>query len=383
MKVSKLKSSSRVDRSTYNLSQKIRLYGEGNTYPQDLRNLVNASRTAKSCVVTESKFVRGAGFTSEPLNKVKVGKRTTLFKLHGQIVEDYTRFNGFAVHVNYNGLLQEIGYSLVPFEHCRLEVDAEKNATGRIAVHPDWAKESGKPFKTSDIEYFNQYTADKNELKKIIIAEGGFDKFKGLIYYFSESCEAYPESPLDAIRELMAAQASADNIRVRNVKFNYLPAGILYKKSGRERANIDDDSADDDSEDGEFADSVEKWQGDENAAKILVVEQDLDDEDLKFVPFPQQNLDKFSENTDKTVDEGIRSFMGIPPELLGREGGRGFASETMQDAYNFYNSITDSERTSLEEAYSEVFGLLMAKVGAPEIKIQPLTYDYAKSDSAI
>lgn len=374
MKVAKLKQDRRIERNRYEKSKKVKAYGENNDYPQAIRDITKASRTAVSCLNVYAKFIKGAGFSEATLNSLLVGKRKTLFQLHGQIAADFSEFRGFAVHVNYNGLLDEIGYTLVPFEQCRLEVDGDKNLTGRIAVHPDWTGVSGKPFKNEDIKYFMPYTGNKADVIAIVKALGGFDKFEGLLFYYVEDADEYPEATLDPVRELMVAQGAADNVRVRNVKFNYLPSGILYKKAGKQIARADESDDESDEDSSELANTITEWQGDANAAKIIVIEQEDEEEDLLFKPFPVQNMDKFSEHTDKEVDEGIRSFMGIPPELLGREGGRGFASETLTQAYTFYNSMTSSERDSLQRAYEELFWNLLTARGLSSAAISPLKY---------
>lgn len=375
LRVEKIKGGGRIEKNRYNTTQKIKQYGDGNSYPQDIRDFINASRTAKSCLTVYSKFIRGAGFASTLLMKLIVNRRLSFFKLHTQIVADFARFKGFAVHVNYNGLLDELNYSLVPFEFCRLEVNTDKELTGRIAVHKDWTGENGKTFNAKDIVYLDQYTADKEEVRKIVLAkEGGFSDFKGLIYYYTEELEAYPLSTFDPIRELMVTQVSSDSIRVRNTKFNFLPAGIMYRKGVTEYANSEGTEAETEKKEDTFVADIEKWQGDENATKILVLTGANSEEELKFVPFLVQNLDKFTESTDKTVEAGIRSYFCIPPELMGVPGSRGFAAETMQDAYTFYNSVIASERDTLEAAYDEVFGNLFAKNGLSDVKIAVLAY---------
>lgn len=381
LRVAKMRGGGRIEKNRYNTTQKIKQYGDNNSYPQDIRDFINASRTAKSCLNVFAKFVKGSGFTFAPLNDIIVRKRLTLFKLHGQIVSDFSKHEGFAIHVNYNGFLDEVNYSLVPFEMCRLEVDSNKDLTGRIAVHPDWTGENGKPFKASDIDYFDQYTSDKEAIRDLIAGnKNGFSDFKGLVYYFTKDVETYPLSPLDAVRELMVAQVSSDSIRVRNTKFNFLPAGILYRKEATVYANSEGTTEDVKREEDTFAKDMEAWQGDENAAKIVVIEgTGAAEDEMKFVPFPVLNLDKFTESTDKACIDGIRSFMGIPPELLGIAGARGFAAETMRDAYDFYNSVTESERTTLEDAYAEVFANLFAKNGVSNVQIAPLKYLASKS----
>lgn len=376
MKVAKLKTETRVRRDTYNNQQKIMQYGEDNAYPQDMLKLVNASRTAKSCLRQWERFVAGQGFATPTLNEVRVNSKQTLLRLHRLLAADWVAQRGFAVLVGYNGLLEEVSYKFVPFETCRLEVDKEKNLTGRVAVHPDWTKESGKKFKTEDIKYYNQYTADKNEVYRLVAEAGGFSQFNGLIYYFTGDATEYPENNLDTIRELMATQASSDNIRVRNTKYNFMPAGILYRKKGAAVSNPDDptDGELGNDEADSFVEDIEQWQGSETAAKIIVIDQDIDEEGIEFKPFPINNLDKYTESTDKEVKEGIRSFLCVPPELMGLEGGRGFASDVMQQAYDYFNSVTEAERKELESAYSEVFGRLLERTASEKYEIVPLSY---------
>lgn len=376
LKMAKLKGGTRIEKNRYNTTQRIKQYGETNSYPQDIRDFINASRTAKSCLNVFAKFVRGAGFALPLLQKLQVNKKLSLFKLHTQIVADFARFKGFAIHINYNGLLDETNYSLVPFECCRLEVNTEKELTGRIAVHRDWTNENGRTFKNADITYFDQYTPDKAAVLKLIQASPeGFAGFKGLLYYFTEEIETYPLSLFDPIRELMVTQVSADAIRVRNTKFNFLPAGVMYRKGMTpEFANSEGTEEPVKQEEDTFAKDMEAWQGDENAGKIIVLDGGSPEEELKFVEFPIKNLDKLTELTDKIVEAGIRSYMCIPPELMGIAGNRGLSAETMQESYDFYNSVTSSERDTLEAAYSEVFENLFKKNGYTDVKIAVLKY---------
>lgn len=380
MKVSKLKNERRFRVDLYDKSKRIKLYGEENSYPQDLLNIISASRTASGCIAKFRKFIGGAGFANSALNNIIVNSEddgTDLYELHKQITDDFSKFNGFAIVVGYDGRLNEHSYKWIPFEHCRLEIDEEKNFTGRIAVHPDWTRQLGKTFKNTDIEYFDPYTPDKAKVREIVKKEG-FGSFKGLVFYYSPGVYEYPASPVDPIRELMAAEAAADNIRVRNVKNNFLPAGVLYRTVEEETINSDDDSEEE--KEGaqlsfdEFADSVDKWQGDENALKIIVMEAGPG-ETIKFESFAIQNLDKLTELTDKTNFEGIRSFLGVPPELLSATGGRGFAAETLKDAYDFYNSFVEEDRQTLERAYRKVFkNLLLANNQPLDLSIKPISY---------
>jgi hypothetical protein len=45
----------------------------------------------------------------------------------------------------------------------------------------------------------------------------------------------------------------------------------------------------------------------------------------------------------------------MPPILRGEDVGAGFASELLTNAYNFMNSIVDSERRAISAVFSEIF----------------------------
>lgn len=385
MRVAKLKSENRIEQNVYMQAERVKAYGGTNAYPQEMLDLIAGSRTASSCMSVMHKFVRGLGFTIPALETLKVNKKQSLFRFHQAASREFCRFGGLAVLVGYNGLLDEVSRDIIPFEHCRLEIDKDKNFTGRIAVHPDWAKQSGRPFKKTDIKYFYPYTPNKTDVVEIVKGLGGFENFDGLIYYYSNETTDYPLSPLDPVRELMAVQAGADNIRLRNVRYNFLPSGILYKKKSQFIANNTDPEAvkKADAAWEAFQQSVVSWQGDDVAAKMLLIEQEEGEEDVVFKGFPIQNLDKITEYTDTETKQGIQNYMCIPPELLGQSGNRGFTADAMQEAYDAYNSYTAGERDALEDAYRELFVNFAAANGMGEIKIKELTYKASPAEPQI
>ena len=90
-----------------------------------------------------------------------------------------------------------------------------------------------------------------------------------------------------------------------------------------------------------------------------------------------QNLDKMFEFSTKTAEEKIAKFFQIPPELRGVDTGSGFSPDRIVNAYDYYNSITESERTEMEEWYAQLF----VKTGYT-FKIEPKNYVFSTQTPA-
>lgn len=374
MRLSATKPRERLSQSTYNTSYKIRAYDTDNGYPQKMLKAINNSPTAKSCIDLYQKFIRGNGLADPQLAISKANKKDTFSQLHNKLSADKAIFKGFAVHIGYNKLLEPVIYTHVPFEHCRYEVDNEKLPTGRIAIHVDWTKESGRQFKQTDIIYLNSFNPDKAQVWQEIQDAGGFENYKGQIFYAcSEPLGTYPLAYADSVCTWMETEDSISNNIFRNARFNFLPSGILTVKK-RQQYNSQNEEVD--VEDGAF-ETAQSFQGDENALKMLVVEVESDEEKPDFTPFPVQNLDKMFEFSTKTAEEKIAKFFQIPPELRGVDTGSGFSPDRIVNAYDYYNSITESERTEMEEWYAQLF----VKTGYT-FKIEPKKYVFSTQTPA-
>lgn len=376
MRIASTKPRARISQSDYSLQQRIRYYDKGNDYPQNILRAIRNSYTAGSCVDIYQKFIRGAGLSDPRLLTEKANRKETFSQLHSKLAGDLAIFKGFAVHVAYNAMLQPVYYHHVPFEHCRYEVDSEKLPTGKIAVHPDWTKESGRKFKTSDITYIDPFTLDPADIYAQIEAAGGFDNYKGQLFYFTEEpLGYYPLAHADAVTTQMETQDATANVLFRNARFNFLPSGILtVKKRGVPSGYGDIDN----SEGGSAFDNAQAFQGDENALKMLVVEIESDEEKPDYTPFQVQSLEKEYQFTVSECKESIQEFFRIPSELISRKTGAMFSSDAMIQAYDVYNSDTESERMTLEEAYKQLFA---DKVGY-NFNILPKVYIQSSKQAA-
>lgn len=376
MRVSAAVTTQRVEQNQYILSKNIKAYGQNNDYPQKVLDIVDASGTGKVCVDIYTKFIVGAGCKDAVLGETILNSRKErVNSLLRKCAKDLRKFNGFAMLVKYNGLAEPSEYYNVPFEHCRIEIDRNKQYTGRIAVHPDWTGIKGLVFRNTDIKYLNRF--DPETVIEEMVKAGSPEKYLGQIMYFTADGDLeYPLCPFDAIVTDMLTEESVSTVKHRNAKHNFLPSGILVRK-GKKFKTTDDGTLDEDDpynkEQAESAAEIKRMQGDSNAAKLWVVDVDADEEVPEFIPFDPKNYDKQYQYTEGTVQENIARMSFIPPILRGIDtGNKGFGSDLMNDAFNFMNSITKDERRELEVAFMDLMAFYPVKFA--DYSLQQLAY---------
>lgn len=373
MRVSTTTPKPRVERDKYSTKYKILEYGDGNDYPQKIMDIVNASGTGKVCFDIYTKFIEGGGFLDKLLATKTINpsgeKANNLLR---KCARDVRMFGGFALLIKYDAFLRPYCVYNIPFEHCRLEIDGNKDLTGRVVLFSDWTKRSGKAIDDKKIKRIHTYNPES--VYDEILEVGGVENYIGQVLYVTSTGDfEYPISPSDPIVTDMLTEDSVATVKHRNAKFNFLPGGILVRKGIRPNVLQDGriDPADPiNQQNEESAELIRSMQGDENACKIWVVDVDADEEKPEWIPFDQKNYDRQYEYTEKTCQDNIGKLNMIPPILRGVDVGAGFASELMQQAYNFMNTVTDSERRLIEETFAPVMG----EFGFNDTTIEPLKY---------
>lgn len=368
MRVSATTALPRLEQNNYSYVKKIKSYGQNNDYPQKILDIVDSSGTGKVCFDIYTKFIEGGGFNDPNLGALLINDREEeLNTILRKCSKDLRKFNGFAILVKYNALGEPFAYYNIPFEHCRLEIDRNRELTGRIAVHPDWTGRKGLPFKLSDIKYIDQYCPEK--VPEQLVKYGPLDYLGQVIYLTADGDLEYPLCPFDAIITDMLTEESVSTVKHRNAKFNFLPSGILVRKGIKPDTGLTDDNGE---SPATSAEEIKKMQGDANTSKIWVVDVDADEEKPEFIPFDAKNYDRAYEYTENTVQENIARMSMIPPILRGVDIGAGFGADLMENAYSFMNSITDNERRTIETVFRKM--LKFYKVQFTDFSIKPLKY---------
>ena len=355
----------------------IKTYGDNNLYPQQVRDIVQASPTGRTCVERRATYLEGDGLRSRILADAVCNVAGDTFDdVHHLCAGDYAFSDGIALHVNYNLLGQIVSLACVPFENCRLEEEDEEGVIGHVVVHPDWRGKKtrgGKAIKVNvdTIELFPVFNPDPAVVQQQIMASGGIEFYKGQILYVSNTGRlTYPLPQFDAALTDMSTEEGLVNVNQRNVRNGFLPGGMLVIRKGQNTE--DNDPRDNDG----FASTLETAQGDMNTQKIFLVEVETDEEVPKFIPFVTNNYDKEFTVTTNTVVDNI--YAAFNQEAFGRlrKGSIGFSGELVGDVKLEYCEHVKKQQRILARAYKAILDHwapgIVPYAGAEDVRIEPL-----------
>lgn len=319
-------------------------YDDDNAYPQRVENIINSSPIGSLCHDLSVKFIVGNGFADSQFYKAKVNnKGLTTDKLLRKIADNLKKFNGVAIHVNYNAAFEKTSYNFIPFRWCRL-TNEESEHPNMVAVYDDWEKIEGR-IKKDEIEYLHFFNDNPVVIQQQVDEAGGWENYKGQIYYYTNVGKSYPLSPVDSVLEDMQTDAAVKLFKFRNVKTNFMASHFI---------EVDEFESDDERE--EFNSTLEEFQGSDNTMKMMVVEKKAGQESaITLQKVDIQDVDKLYEYTETSiVNSVIRRYL-IPPVLLLQTAGKMGTSKEIQDAVNYYNGVVDYEQLIIEEIFTELF----------------------------
>lgn len=376
------KSSKRLDAS-YSYMLGIQTYGDDNLYPQTLRDIISASSTGSECSDRFADFVEGNGFNNELFSGYVVNRKgQTADDIHALVCKDVALYNGIALHVNYNVYGEIVELHHIPFENCRLMEEDDNGYVAKIAVHPDWTGKKtrkGKPIRVAkeNVDYIDVFNPIKEVVLSQIEGSGGIEFYKGQVLWVSmDGDNIYPVGKGDRVVTEMSTDEGLSNVKYRNVRNNFLPAGMVITKKGT-HTTFDDNGnevKDDDANDS-FSEMLVNLQGDMNSNKLLDVTLETDEEKPEFVSFTTQNYDKEFTVTDASVVERIYSAYGQEPWYCIRIGKVGFSGDILEDAFEYYNSIVSKQQRLIERTFEHVFRYWYETANLTnDYSVQPLKY---------
>jgi hypothetical protein len=337
-------------------------YDSDNAYPQRVEDIINSSSVASLCHDLALKFTVGDSFKDSDSNsKVLNGNGLTLKSLLRKVTSDLLKYNGYAVHVNYNANYEIVDYNYIPFEYIRLTSN-DSDHPGKLAIYDDWQKVNGR-VKKEDIEYIDFFNSSPNVIEKQVLEAEGWEDYKGQIYYYSKNGKSYPLSPVDSVLEDMQTDCKTKLFKYRNVSTNFMASHFL---------EVDEFESEDDR--AEFEDVLTEFQGADDALKIMLLEKKGGDEaSFNLQKVDIQGVDRLYEYTESSVrDSIIRNYL-IPPVLLLQTAGKLGSSKEIQEAANYYNTIVRYNQSIIEESFIDLFKNNI-RVEKEDFTIVQLTY---------
>lgn len=318
----------------------IQMYDIDNLYPQRVRNAINSSGTGTSCTNLYAKHLRGRGYKDEALEKLIINeKNQTLGELHKLICYDRAMYLGFAFHITYNALLQPISIKYIPFEFIRLSLPDDTGHIQSVKIYSDWGRESGKSFDKKYLIEIDTYSDDIDTIYEQIDKAGGFDNWKGQVYYFSEKGNyIYPPAVCDPVFEDVLTDAGIKMWKFRGISTDFM-ANYFWIFNGEFA---------DEQEKNEYVEAVNSFQGVDNSHKVVVVECPTPNSKPELIQIAKQDNDKVYELTEKTVVENIIRSYGQPKALhsISVSGSLGLTKE-IEEGKIVYDERTEDEREKI------------------------------------
>ena len=364
----------------YNSNLNIQAYGENNLYPQMVARIIDASSTGGICLDRYATFIEGNGLNNVAFAEFVCNQSgATVDDVFHLIAQDMAKYHGCAIHVNFDYSFRVCSMQHVPFECCRLEEETVDGRVLFINYHPDWTGSKTRNGKIMRV--------DKNTVRKFyvfnpnpaVVAEqmandGGIENYRGQILWVSlDGVNIYPKAIYDKIITNLSTDEGLDNVNYRNVRNNFLPAGMMIRKKGGAISVDDNGRPIDDGSGDAMRETLAIFQGDENTGSLLDIEINSDEDAPQFVNIEAANFDKKFTETNASTTERIYSAFGQEPFYCIRIGKTGFSGDILNDAYNYYNSYVTKERRTISRALKRIVQAWNAQINIDgDFEIQPL-----------
>ena len=335
-------------------------YDLDNAYPQRMLELVAGSPTAKDCWNKRARFIAGNGFEDKDLGRQVINpKGLTIAKLLKAIATDKALFTGFGIHVNYNANYQISSVNYVKFEDIRMGDTDSPDTADKFALYNDWGRKTWKNIMRNKIIFLDKYNPDPEAIQRQVDTAGGWEKYKGQLYYFNPEIDDYPLIEADSVWEDFETEAGIKIFNNREVITGFLPSTMLFMQSRREEA---DNSRPDDGEQtfinqpSQLEKDLGQFQGTKSAQKIIVIEYEDESQKPEFKPYTIQNNDKLFETTERSVEARIIKGFSIPKELINAEKSSGLSNGSeKKEAIREFNDNTAADRSEIAEVFAEIF----------------------------
>lgn len=334
-------------------------YDWDNAYPQRVLQLIHSSPTAKRCHDERANYLEGKGFEDQKLAETIVNsKGLTIAKLLRLSAYDMGFARGFAWHVNYNANYEISDIHFVPFENVRMGNPDSEMYKGCFALYQDWGMKSWKRVQRSQIHWLFPFNADPAQIKYEVEISGGWDNYKGQLFYYNPAVNDYPLAECDSGLEDIETDAGLKTFRNRNVRVGFMPAAILMKPTKREET--EDFTPDERLAYNQVKSQTDKdliaFQGADRSSTLLVMEYSDESEKPELVPYTIQNNDKLFDITNTVTKSAIITSFSVPEDLIISEKGSSLKTGgEKKAAIHDFNDRTQRERRALEQSFALVF----------------------------
>ncbi len=289
-------------------------YGDSNTFPQNLVDLINSSPTLQQGVELTSKFLYGDGIdASKAFLEYKINDSQTIEDLLEDITNEVPAFSSFVVHVQVNGAFEIVGIKCMPFEQIRKGSEDDQGNVDKYYLIRRYEERDYAPkdFKDKSIvkEYY-AYHRDVKQFHKELAEVGTISNHPGYIAYVYKSKASgrfYPKPQWFSAMEDAIAEAE-----VKHRKRNDITGGF----TGKLHITHFSTAPLTDKEKGKIIEETQEFMGEEGSQTMITFARNKESAPL-VQPISHPELSKLYEYAERSASETIMKIFQIPQVLYG------------------------------------------------------------------
>jgi len=376
-------------------AQGIYLYGTDNNYPRKIMQAALRSSAIETAINKQAQFIQGLGFQGATALDVKKGTAVVI-NSKGQTAYDLLKFCAnqksninVAIHVNYNALGEAVEFTPVQYDFIRKKISNPKEQFERYIITNIWHLENdytGYGFAAKIME-FNKWMQDKRKNLSFVCLEcfeynpdpvvvreqikisGGIENYSGQLFYMKRTEDVYQKAIYDSVADDFQFLAEAKLASLSNIQNGYAAGGI-FKHFGNLTGTKELEN---------LKAKLNNIKGAINTGRFIAVQipdnADMNMPDKMFEPTQMQNIDNIYEIQKRDAKENIKNLFSQPNALIGSDTEGNFATQKMQETFEFYNSITEPLRQELEIELTTLFSnsIFATQLKLP-IEIEPLEF---------
>ena len=328
-------------------------FGERNLFPNYLRELAETSPVHGSLCISIGDMIGGKAL-SAGVNQNRVDALDT-YNVYYCCAHDLKKYGGYYIEVIYT--LDKSGIAKIkhiPFEECRIGIDAESEDVIGVYHSDDWSATKRKKNKPTFIPRFNP-------LKKNV--EG-----RQMYYCFNyTSGQVYPRPDYWSAVNYIELSKQIGIYHCSNILSGLFPSFIVNFYNGEtdvEKQRV------------MMRDWENKLSGARNAGKFIMTFNEPDTQKVDVVPFPIADADKQYEFlSSESRKEVMIAHRITTPLLFGIRDNTGFGSNTQEMEVGlqiFINQVIEPAQRKLVKGIEEILYVEMENIQLLVIPNTPL-----------
>ena len=335
-------------------------YGDQNDFPQYLRDLAHESPVHGSLVVAIGDMIAGKGIQSEQyqaeLDALNIDTLTYA------AAHDLKLFGGFYVEVIWSNDRTVISkLNAIPFEECRIAINADDDSEIGIFHSYDWANTRKKRNTPEFIPKYNYLTREAEP--------------RQIYWCFTYTgSDVYPRPDYWSAINYIELDKQISIFHINQISNGLFPSTIINFYNGQ---------ATPEQKQQMMMDWENKMSGARNAGKVVMFFNERDQPKTEITPFPVNDADKqYQLMNDTATQKIITAHRVTTPLLFGIRENTGFGSNKDEMATGleiFNNQVIDPYQTKINSSLEELLSNQMPGVTFEILPNTPLAIEQAEA----